>query len=53
MSSRELVHDPTYIFDGTNYDVWKIHMLNLCRAIGPNYIKRFVDVGFPPPKDSQ
>ena len=46
------MHDPTYIFDGTNYGVWKIRMLNLFRAIGPNYIKRIV-VGFPPPKDSQ
>ena len=47
------MHDPTYIFDGTNYDVWKIHMLNHFRAIGPNYINRIVDVGFPPPKGSQ
>ena len=53
MSFRELVHDPTFIFDGTNYDVWKIRMLNLFRAMGPNYIKRIVDVGFSPPKDSQ
>ena len=53
MSFRELVHDPTYIFDGTNYDVWKIRMLNLFRAIGPKYIERIIDVGFPPPKDSQ
>ena len=53
MSFIELVHDPTYIFDGTNYDVWKIRMLNLFRAICPNYIKRIVDVDFPPPKDSQ
>ena len=54
MSFRELVHDhPTFIFDGTNYDVWKIRMLNLFRDIGPNYIKSIVDVGFSPPKDSQ
>ena len=53
MSFRELVHDPTYIFDGTNYDVWKIRMLNLFRAIGTKYIERIIDVGFPPPKDSQ
>ena len=53
MSFRELVHDPSFIFDGTNYDVWKIRMLNLFRAMGPNYIKRIVDVGFSPPKDSQ
>ena len=53
MSARELVHDDTFIFDGTNYDVWKIRMLNHFRAIGPNYIERIVDVGFSPPKDSQ
>ena len=53
MSFRELVHDPTFIFDGTNYDVWKNRILNLFRAMGPNYIKRIVDVGFSPPKDSQ
>ena len=53
MSFRELVHDPTLIFDGTNYDVWKIRMLNLFRAMGPNYIKSIVDMGFSPPMDSQ
>ena len=53
MSFRELVHDPTFIFDGTNYDVWKICMLNLFRAMGPNYIKSIVDVGFSPLKDSE
>ena len=54
MLFRELVHDrPTFMFDGTNYDVWKICMLNLFRDIGPNYIKSIVDVGFSPPKDSQ
>ena len=53
MSFRELVHDPTLIFDGTNYDVWKIRMLNLFRAMGLNYIKRIVDVNLSPPKDSQ
>ena len=53
MSFRELVHDPTFIFDGTNYDVWKIRILNLFRDMGPNYVKRIVDVDFPPPKDSQ
>ena len=47
------MHDPTFIFDGTNYDVWKIRMLNLFRAMGPNNIKRIVDVGFSPPNDSQ
>ena len=53
MSFRELVHNPTFIFDGTNYDVWKIRMLNLFRATGPNYIKSIVDMGFSPPMDSQ
>ena len=52
MSFRELVHDPTFIFDGTNYDVWKFRILNLFRDMGPNYVKRIVDVDFPPPKDS-
>ena len=52
MSYRELVHDPTLIFNGTNYDVWKIRMLNLLRDINPNF-KRIVDMGFSPPKDSQ
>ena len=53
MSFRVLVHDPTFKFDGTNYDVWKICMLNNFRVMGPNYIKSLVDVGFSPPKDSQ
>ena len=53
MSFRELVHNPTLKFDGTNYDVWKIRMLDNFRAMGPNYIKRIVDVDFPPPKNSQ
>ena len=53
MSLKELVHGLTLIFDGTNYDVWKIRILNLFRAMGPNYIKRIVDVGFSPPNDSQ
>ena len=52
MSFRELVHDPTFIFNGTNYDVWKLRILNLLRVIDPN-IKRIVDMGFSPPKDSQ
>ena len=60
MSFRELVHDPTFIFDGTNYDVWKIRtfifdgtnydvwkirILNLFRDMGPNYVKRIVEIG--------
>ena len=52
MSFRELVHDPTFIFDGTNYDVWKIRMLNLFTDIDP-ILKSIVDMDFSPPKDSQ
>ena len=53
MSFRELVHDPTCLFDGTNYDVWKIRMLNLFRDMGPTYLKRIVDMDFSLPKDPQ
>ena len=53
MSFRELVHNPTFKFYGTNYDVWKICILNSFRDMGTNYVKRIVDVDFPPPKDSQ
>jgi hypothetical protein len=28
MLARGLVHNDTFIFDGTNYDIWKIGMLN-------------------------
>ena len=52
MLFRELVHDPTFRFDGTNYDVLKIRMLNLLRNIDPNF-KIIVDMGFSSPKDSQ
>ena len=52
MSARELVHDHTFIFDGTNYDVWKIRMLSHFRAIDP-HMERIVDIGFSPPMDSQ
>ena len=52
MSFSKLVHDPTFIFDGTNYVFWKICMLNVFRDIGPN-IERMLDMGFPPPNDSQ
>ena len=50
MSFRELVHDPTFIFDGTNYNVWKTHMLSHLRVLDPN-IERILDIGFSPPKD--
>ena len=44
MLFRELVHDSTFRFDGTNYDVWKIRMLNLFRDIDP-ILKSIVDMG--------
>jgi hypothetical protein len=46
------VHNDTFIFDGTNYDIWKICMLNHFRDMDPN-IERILDMGFSPPKDSQ
>ena len=46
MSFRDLANDPTFIFDGTNYDVWKIRMLNLFRVYGPK-MERIVDMDFP------
>ena len=49
MSLRELVHDLTLIFDGTNYDAWKIRMLNIFKDMGPN-IEQIVDMGFSSPK---
>ena len=52
MSFRDLVHNPSYNFDGTNYDVWKIRMLNLFRDMGSN-LESIVDMGFSPPKGSQ
>ena len=52
MSFRELVHDPTFIFNGTNYVTWKFRMLNLFRDISPN-IERILDIAFLPPNDFQ
>jgi hypothetical protein len=46
------VHNNTSIFDGTNYDTWKIHMLNYFRVMDPS-MERIADVGFSPPKDTQ
>jgi hypothetical protein len=51
MSARGLVHDDTFIFDGTNYDIWRIHMLTHFRVMDPN-IEQIVDMGFSPPKDA-
>ena len=50
MSSSGLVHDHMFIFNGTNFDVWKTHMLNHLRVLDPN-IERILDIGFSPPKD--
>ena len=50
MSFRELVHDPTFIFDSTNFNVSKTHMLSHLRVLDTN-IERIVDIGFSPAKD--
>ena len=51
MSSSGLVHNAfLLIFDGTNYDDWRNHMLNSFRVINPNR-ERILDMGFSPPKD--
>jgi hypothetical protein len=52
MSVRGLVHNDTFIFDGTNYDIWKICMLNHFHDMDSN-IERILDMCFYPPKDSQ
>jgi hypothetical protein len=52
LSARGLVHVNTFIFDGTNYDIWKKFMLNHFRGMDPN-IERILDMGFSLPKDSQ
>ena len=52
MSTRGLGFSDTLSFDGTNFDVWVIRMLNLFRVIDPN-LERIVDMGFSPPKDPQ
>jgi hypothetical protein len=36
MSARGLVHNDTFIFDGTNYDIWRIRMLNHFWVMDPN-----------------
>ena len=50
MSSSGLVHNASLIFDGTNYDDCRNHMLNYFRDIDPS-IEQILDMGFPPPKD--
>ena len=52
MSASGLVHDDTLLFDGTNYDVWKIRMLNYFRVMDPN-IEIFLDMDFFLPMDYQ
>ena len=52
MSARGLVHDDTFIFDGINYDVWKICMLSHFWDIDP-HMEKILDIGFSPPMDSQ
>jgi hypothetical protein len=52
MSARGLVYNDTFIFNGTNYDTWKIHMLNYFWVMDPT-MERILDTGFSPPKDSQ
>ena len=52
MSTRGLVHNKPLIFNGTNYDAWKIHMLDYFRVMDPN-IELILDMGFSPPKDPQ
>jgi hypothetical protein len=50
MLARGLVHNDTFIFDGTNYDTWRIRMFNYFWVMEPN-IERIVDMGFSPHKD--
>ena len=52
MSFRELVHDHTFIFVGTHFNVWKTHMFSHLRVLDPN-IERILDIGFSPPKDCE
>ena len=52
MSTRGLVHNKPFKFNGTKYDVWKIRMLDYFRIMDPN-IEQILDMGFSPPKDPQ
>ena len=52
MSVRGLAHNNLFIFDGTNYDLWKIYVLNILRGISPD-MERILDMGFSSPKDPQ
>ena len=42
MSTRGLGFSDTLSFDGTNFDVWVIDMLNLFRVMDPN-LERIVE----------
>ena len=50
MSTKGLVHNDTFDFDGTNYHLWRIRMLCHFRAMGPN-VPRIVVVGISIAKD--
>jgi hypothetical protein len=52
MSASYLVHNDTIIFYGTNYMLWRNHMLSNLRTLCPN-IERFLDVHFSPLMDLQ
>ena len=52
MSTRGLGFSDTLSFNGTNFDVWVIRMLNLFRVMDPN-LEQIVDMGFCSPKDPQ
>ena len=45
MSTRGLGFSDTLSFNGTNFDVWVIRMLNLFRVMDPN-LERIVDMVF-------
>ena len=46
------MHNDLFIFDGTNYDMWKIYVLNILWGISLD-MEQILDMGFPSPKDSQ
>ena len=52
MSARGLVHNKLFIFDGTNFDMWKTYVLNILRGISPD-MEQILDMGFHSPKDPQ
>ena len=50
MSTRGFVHNEMFIFNGTNYDIWKTRMLIHFRDMDPN-LESIVDIDFSPPMD--